>query len=233
MCGRILQVSTPEEMAAHFGCAPPLPNAEQRYNGSPSQPFMVIRFNPETRDRRLDMLEWGLLPSWEKDPKSAYKRINAKAETVDTLPSFRAAFKDRRCLVPVDAFYEWKGDKPGHKQPHALARRDHKPFAVAGLWENWKDPSTEAWRRTFCVITCPANSMVGLIHDRMPVILHEAQYAAWLGETLATPVDLKAMLKPYPSGLMTMWPVDRKMSNSRYQESDAADPIGGEEFVDD
>lgn len=114
-------------MAAMFGCAPPLPNAEPRYNGSPSQRFMVIRFNPETRERRLDMLEWSLLPSWEKDPKSAYKRINAKAETVDTLPSFQAAFKERRCLVPVDAFYEWKGDKPGHKQPHALARKDHKP----------------------------------------------------------------------------------------------------------
>ena len=93
--------------------------------------------------------------------------------------------------------------------------------------------ATGGTRRTFCVITCPANTMVGLIHDRMPVILHEAQYAAWLGETPTNPADLKGMLNPYPSGLMTMWPVDRKMSNSRYQESDAADPVGDEEFADD
>ncbi len=200
---------------------------------SPSQQFMVIRRNPETGKREIDMLGWGILPSWEKDPKSAYKPINAKAETVDKLPSFRAAFRDRRCLVPIDAFYEWKGDKPGHKQPHALARRDRRPFAVAGLWENWKDQATGLWRRTLCVITCPANALVALIHDRMPVILDESGYSAWLGETPASAGDLKALLQPYPPELMTMWPVDREMSNSRYQEPDSASPVGEEEFLDE
>jgi putative SOS response-associated peptidase YedK len=127
-------------------------------------------------------LQWGLIPYWAKDPKIAYRTINARSETVDKAPSYRQAFKKRRCLIPADGFYEWrKTAKP--KLPFAIAMKDGRPFTFAGLWENWKDPESGEWLRTCTIITGEPNELVAQIHPRMPVILPEQHHAARLGET--------------------------------------------------
>jgi putative SOS response-associated peptidase YedK len=127
----------------------------------------------------MDLLKWGLIPYWSKErPKPP--PINAKAETVAKLPMFREAYRKRRCIVPVDGFFEWRAER-GSKQPYAIAMKDRSPFGLAGLWENWKDPATGDWVRTFCVITTTANDLVSRIHDRMPAILRPEDYARWLG----------------------------------------------------
>ena len=186
MCGRVVQASPPDQLglrvvsaldprdnrvrADRYGNVPP------RYNAAPSQELWVIRRNPETGEASMDLLKWGLIPYWCKErPKPP--PINAKAETVSKLPMFREAYRKRRCIVPVDGFFEWRAER-GSKQPYAIAMKDRSPFGLAGLWENWKDPATGEWVRTFCIITTAANDLVSRIHDRMPAILRPEDYAA-------------------------------------------------------
>jgi putative SOS response-associated peptidase YedK len=148
MCGRYRRITKEEELAKLYHI--PIPKQTDlpiSYNIVPSQKVLTIRFNPETRARSLDALQWGLIPYWAKDPKIADRTINARAETVDKAPSYRQAFKKRRCLIPADGFYEWrKTAKP--KLPFAIAMKDGRPFTFAGLWENWKDPESGEWLRT-------------------------------------------------------------------------------------
>jgi putative SOS response-associated peptidase YedK len=131
----------------------------------------------------LDPLRWGLIPHWCNDQNGGRKPINAKCETVRTLPTFRDAYRLRRCIVPVDGFFEWKATKGQKaKQPYAIGMKDGKPFGIGGIWENWKDPASGQWIRTFAIITTDANALVADIHDRMPLILAPGGYARWLGE---------------------------------------------------
>src|SRR5215218_3713408 len=173
MCGRVVQASGPDLLGLRIvnsfegrdrrgGNLPP------RYNAAPSQELWVIRQHPETGERTLDLLKWGLIPYWMK-AKPKPPPSNAKPETVHKLPMFRDAYAKRRCILPIDAFFEWKailGQKV--KEPFAMGMKDRSPFGLAGLWENWKDPATGEWVRTFAVITTNANALVGTIHDRMP-----------------------------------------------------------------
>ena len=155
-----------------------LPNAPPHYNGAPGQDYLIARSHPETKDTTLDLIRWGLLPSWAKDQKIAWKLINARAETVATASAFRKAFAKRRCLVPGDGFYEWK--KVGkEKRPYLIAMADGEPFTFAGLWENWKDPSSGEWIRTFTIITTEANDLVRELHDRMPVVIGPDERDFW------------------------------------------------------
>jgi putative SOS response-associated peptidase YedK len=172
MCGRVIQSSGPLRYAFVDGMNvrdsrvhyyPP------RWNAAPSQELLVIRRNHKTGDVSLDPLRWGLIPSWCKDPTGGRKPINAKCETVHQLPTFRDAYRHRRCIVPVDGFFEWKAIKGQRaKQPYAIAMKDGTPFGIAGIWENWKEPASGEWIRTFAVITTDANELVTDIHDRMP-----------------------------------------------------------------
>jgi putative SOS response-associated peptidase YedK len=147
-------------------------NYPPRWNG-PSQDLLVIRRNHKTGEVSLDPLRWGLIPYWCEDPKGGRKPINAKCETVRTLPSFREAYRKRRCILPVDGFFEWKAIKGQKaKRPHAIAMKNGSPFGIGGLWENWKDPTSGEWMRTFAIITTDANELVAEIHDRMPLISH-------------------------------------------------------------
>lgn len=148
----------------------------------------VVRVHPETKQRHLDLLIWGLVPYFTKDLKSARKPINARAESVTTSPLFKAAFARRRCLVPAGAFYEWQ-KIAGGKQPYAIARADGQVMALGGLWEGWRSPEGEVLR-TVTIITVPANSDVAELHDRMPMIVEERDWPAWLGEAEADPVAL-------------------------------------------
>jgi putative SOS response-associated peptidase YedK len=154
MCGRVVQVSDPIRLSIVDGLDvrdSRLSNYPRRWNGAPSQELLVIRENHKTGERSLDLLTWGLIPYWCTDPKGGRKPINAKSETVATLPTFKDAYRRRRCILPVDAFYEWKASKGG-KQPYAIATKDRSPFGIAGIWENWKNPDGE-WVRTFAILT--------------------------------------------------------------------------------
>ncbi|MBX3537969.1 MAG: SOS response-associated peptidase [Chelatococcus sp.] len=212
MCGRIIQASEPELLALGIlnavvdGMST---RVKPRYNGAPGQPLWVMREHPQTGARQLDLLRWGLIPSWLQDPAGGRRPINAKAETVHNLSSFRAAFARRRCLVPVDGFFEWQ-TIPGMrtKQPHAITMRDSRPFALAGIWENWRHPAN-GWVRTFCVLTTEANTCVDGIHHRMPVIIGPEGYDRWLSVRETDPRD---MLRPYPADVMMHWPVSNRVN---------------------
>jgi putative SOS response-associated peptidase YedK len=192
-----------------------LDNYPRRWNACPSQELLVIRQNAKTGERSLDLLKWGLVPYWCKDPKGGRKPINAKSETVARQPMFRDAYRLRRCILPVDGFYEWESTKGG-KQPYAIAMKDGSPFGIAGIWENWKDPATGEWVRTFALITTPSNELVARIHDRMPAILKPEHYERWLGPE-GDPADL---LAPFPAEPMTMWPISQRVNSPRNDDAE-------------
>ena len=224
MCGRLFQITPPTETARAFGVSNPPPNVPPRYNGAPTQDILVVRFNPETRERTLDPLHWGLVPIWAKDRKVGFSAINARAETIDEKPLFRDAFAKRRCVVPADGFYEWKVTPDG-KQPYAIARKDGKPMPFAGLWERWKDPTSGEILRSFTIVTTRANERLAELHERMPVILDEADIAKWLGEEPAAADDLKGLLRSYPAERLRLWPVDKRVNNVRNQDGDLIKPL--------
>ncbi|MGA8655873.1 MAG: SOS response-associated peptidase, partial [Chthoniobacterales bacterium] len=201
---------------------PPQLDLPISFNIAPSQSVLAIRFNLKTGQRSLDALRWGLVPYWAKDDKIGYRTINARAETVYTAPSYREAFKKRRCLIPADGLYEWK-KVPGGKIPYAIGMRDDSPFVFAGLWEGWKDPSTGEWLRTCTIITGEPNELVAQVHTRMPVILPEEHHAKWLGEAVEN--DLKELLKPFPGENMKMWPISQRVNDPKNDDETILQPI--------
>jgi len=212
MCGRIIQSSEPLRLVIVDGLNVSdsrIGNVRPRYNGAPSQELLVIRENHKTGERSLDLIRWGLIPHRCQDPTGGRKPINAKAESVSRLPTFRDAYAQRRCIVPVDGFFEWRTIKGARvKQPYAIAMKDGSPFGLAGLWENWRNPNTGEWERTFAIITVPSNELVRQIHDRMPAIVTPESYDRWLG----LEPDPQDLLIAYPSELMTMWPISRRVN---------------------
>ena len=214
MCGRYFLQRDPAGLVRYFDAVPPTPNQPSSWNIAPTQPGLVLRRNPQTGARHLDVLRWGLVPRWARDASGAAKLINARSETVAEKPSFREAFRKRRCLVPMDGFYEWAQDS-SPKQPFAVALRSGAPMAVAGLWEGWQQPDGN-WLRTYAVITCAAAGRQELLHSRMPVILPEETWEAWLGEA---PVD-EHVLRPAEDVLLAFWPVGQRVG--RVAENDAA-----------
>jgi putative SOS response-associated peptidase YedK len=213
MCGRIIQSSGPLRLAIVEGLNvidSRMGNVRPRYNAAPSQELLVIRENHRTGERSFDVIKWGLIPSWCNDPKGGQKPINAKAESVSRLPTFRDAYARRRCIVPVDGFFEWRAIKGARaKQPYAIAMKDGSPFGLAGLWENWRNPNTAEWERSFAIITVPSNTLVGRIHHRMPAILDPTAYDRWLGPE----PDPQELLLSYPSAPMTMWPISTRVNS--------------------
>ena len=224
MCGRVIQSSAPIRLAIVEGMDvrdSRVHNYPPRWNGAPSQELLVIRRNHQTGQVSLDPLRWGLIPYSCQDPKGGRKPINAKCETVHKLPTFRDAYRRRRCIVPVDGFFEWKAIKGKPKQPYAIAIRDGSPFGIGGLWENWKDPASGEWIRTFVVITTDANGLVAQIHDRMPLIIAPADYERWLGDE-PDPHDL---MRPYPAERMRMWPISTRVNKPENDDSSIPEPI--------
>src|SRR3954469_5630918 len=212
MCGRTVQKTPLGEIRILFETVNPVPNAAPNYNAAPTDTLPVVRLDREGR-RSLDLLRWGLIPWWAKDPKIGARCINAMAETVATKPAFRDAFnRGQRCIVPVDGFYEWQ-KREGGKQPYAIVGRDGKPLALAGLWDRWKEPGTGQPVSTFTIITGPPNEVVAPIHDRMPVILPPSVWPAWLGEEKVGPDDLLALLRPYPAELMRAYMVGSRVGS--------------------
>ena len=207
MCGRYASKNSAEDLAERFHVTGRLPRLSPSWNIAPSQEAPVIRRHPQTGERHLDLLQWGLLPHWTKDPGSARRPINARAETIASSAFFRDAFAARRALVPADAFYEWKREGD-HKQPFAAARADGDILAMAGLWEGWSGPGGEIVR-SFAIVTTPANAEMAEVHDRMPAILEPADWETWLeGNDEAA----SALLRPAPAATLRLWPVSRRVN---------------------
>jgi putative SOS response-associated peptidase YedK len=225
MCGRFIISKFPDEIARWFGSAGPLPNSRPRYNAAPTQDIAVVRLDPETTERTLDTLRWGLVPFWAKDVKVGTSMINAKAETVAEKPAYREAFKNRRCLIPADGFYEWKKLDARSKQPYAIVMKDRSLFGFAGLWERWTDKLSGEVVRSFTIITTTPNEVCAPIHDRMPVIVDQASYGKWLGEEAVDPVHLLMMLRPYPAERMSCFQVDPRVGSVKNDEAALLDPI--------
>ena len=226
MCGRVIQKSGPARLSLRLvegldGQAHRFGNLPPRYNGAPSQDLWVIRRNPATGERLLDLLRWGLIPHFcTEKPKPP--PINAPAESVRDKPLFREAYAKRRCILPIDGFFEWKairGEKA--KQPFAIAMRDGAPFGLAGLWENWQDPKSGEWVRTFCILTTRANALVRPIHHRMPLILPPSDCGRWLSDE----PDPRDLLKPFPAEPMTVWPVSTRVNSPKNDDPGVIEPM--------
>lgn len=209
MCGRFVMAALPSELITHFGldaCADFAP----RYNIAPTALVPVIRQSPQG-ERVADLLKWGLVPHWSKDPSLGNKLNNARAETVAEKPSFRSAYKQRRCLIPANGYYEWQEVPGERKQPWYIHFKNAELMAMGGLWESWTSPEGEILR-TFCVITTEPNDLMRPIHDRMPVLIGRDNWAAWLDPKTT---EVSAMLAPYPAEVMEAWPVSRRVSSAR------------------
>jgi putative SOS response-associated peptidase YedK len=220
MCGRFAAQLPPEFIRRLFATKGELPNLGPSWNVAPTDPAMVVRRHPQTGERRLDILRWGLVPHFTRDLKAFQRPINARAETADSAPMFRGALAARRCLVPADAFYEWKA-APHGKQPYAIARQDGAPLAFAGLWEGWRDPAGETLR-TFTILTTAASADMAPLHHRMPVVLDHADWPIWLGEA---PGDHLPLLRPAPPGTLRLWPVRRAVNSVRNNGAELLDRI--------
>ncbi len=222
MCGRFASYLPPDAIHALFATAGTVPNLAPSWNVAPTQDAMAIRLHPQTGERRLDLLRWGLVPSWTKDLRQARKPINARSETAAGSGMFRDALAARRCLIPADAFYEWK-PMPDGKQPYAIARTDGAPLAFAGLWDWWRDAAGEVLR-TFAILTTGANATMRQLHERMPVVLETADWPAWLGEV---PGEPPALLRPAGDDVLRLWPVSRAVNSVRHNGPELLDLAGG------
>ena len=217
MCGRYFQQRGPAFVARYFEAVNPLPNTQPSWNRAPTQDALVVRRHPETGARHLDPLRWGLVPRWASDPSVGSKMINARSEGITEKPSFREAFRKRRCLVTADGFYEWKTEGKA-KQPFAICLAGGEPMALAGLWEGWRAPDGSIMR-TCTIVTGEANEKLSAMHHRMPMILPREAWPLWLGEVPAEPEDLLALLRPCPSEQVLAWPVSPRVN--KVAENDA------------
>jgi len=213
VCGRYELHSNPAAIALAFGLAH-APSVRPRYNVAPMQEVPIVRVSASGA-RELVAVRWGLVPRWAKDPAIGSKMINARGETVATKPSFRTAFRRHRCLIPANGFYEWMPAADGRKQPVLIAMKDGDVFAFAGLYERWLT-GDGAPLDSCAILTTDANELLRAVHDRMPVIVPPDQYARWLDPAQDGP---QALVAPYPSGLMTWWPVSSRVNSVRHDDA--------------
>src|SRR5437763_4518453 len=209
MCGRYTLTVNIKTIAETFGVAPTI-ETSPRYNVAPTQEVISILSNGSAH---LDWLQWGLIPSWAKDPSIRSKIFNARAETLAEKPSFKRLLRSKRCLVVADGFYEWKKENRG-KTPMYITLKDHSPFAFAGLWDLWQSPDGSELR-TCTIITTDANALVAPIHNRMPVILPADARERWLDSQLHDEQALLPLLKPFNADEMTARAVSRLVNNPK------------------
>jgi len=203
-------MATPGQVIAEVFGLDDVPELSPRFNIAPTQAVAAVRARADG-GRELVALTWGLIPSWSKDRTIGSRMINARAETVGEKPAFRAALRARRCLVLADGFYEWQ--KLGtRKQPHHIRMRDGRPFAFAGLWERWTPAEGDPVESCTIITTLP-NEVVAPIHDRMPAILAPADLDRWLDPGARDPAAVAALLRPYPAGDMTAYPVSLRVNS--------------------
>lgn len=225
MCGRFSLNKTGDDLADAF-LLRSTPPVVPRFNIAPSQPVATVVATVENPEPYFDFRLWGLIPSWAKDPAIGSRMINARAETLVEKPSFRAAFKRRRCLILADGFYEWQAQASRKtKQPHYIFLKDHAPFAFAGLWEHWSDPNSGGELQTCTILTTAPNELMAPIHNRMPVILTPEDYAAWLDPDYYQPQVLQEMLRPYDDGAMDRYPVSTVVNKPQNDSPECIEPL--------
>lgn len=220
MCGRFTLTADLDTLQLAFNLATVPAELPPRYNIAPSQPVAVITNEAPTA---LSFHTWGLLPSWAKDPALANKLINARSETAHEKPSFRSAFKRRRCLIPADGFFEWKREG-NEKTPMFIHLKGRPVFALAGLWEVWNSPQGDEVR-SCTILTTEANDFMKPIHDRMPVILDPADYEEWLVAGDAPALALHALMRPYDSDQMAAYAVSKLVNRPGNDTPQVIEPI--------
>jgi len=221
MCGRFALFAKAGEIKEQFslGHEPTLP---ARYNIAPGERILAVDMHAN-HQFEADWFKWGLIPSWAKDEKIGYKMSNARAETITQKPTFKKAFKSRRCLVVVNGFYEWH--REGNiKQPYYFKRTDNQLFAIAAIWEYWRNPDDKIIK-SCSMITTPANSLMKPIHERMPAIINPDDYPTWLDTDDYDASQLKTLLLPDVSNAFELYPVSTKVNNARYHEPDVILPL--------
>lgn len=229
MCGRFTYRFTWQQLARLLSLIDwPAEHLRPRYNVAPSQPAPVVRMQDAGR-RTAAMLTWGLVPSWASDAAIGHRMINARAESLSEKPAFRAAFARRRCLVPVSGFYEWHTQAQGRrKQPFVIERSDQQPFMLAGLWERWtRGPAP---LETFSIITTEANELLRPLHDRMPVILADADLDLWLDPQLADLDALYRLLQPADPAGFRARPVSTRVNSPKNDDPSILDQDRGTLF---
>ncbi|MEM6639479.1 MAG: SOS response-associated peptidase [Pseudomonadota bacterium] len=215
MCGRFAFYSPSEAISKVFGITD-VPLIEPRYNVAPTQSVAAIRQLPDS-EPKVQMLRWGLIPSWAKDASIGNKLINARGETVHSKPSFRHAFRKQRCLILVDGYYEWRAEEGG-KQPYLIKMKSGAPFALAGLWEAWDDGKSDALLHTCTIVTTQPHPALADLHSRMPVIVPFEQQSEWMDPAVTDADTLRAHIKSFDGDVMTWHRVAKAVGNARNDE---------------
>ncbi len=222
MCGRYTLATAATVLAEHFQLSE-VPDLKPRYNISPTQDVPAIRIIIQDKERKLHLFRWGLIPFWAKDLSIGQRMINARSETVEEKPAFRRAFKNKRCLVLADGFYEWQ-KRGKHKQPYLFRLKHHHPFAIAGLWERWETPEGEIVE-SCTLLTTEANECVAEIHNRMPVIIHPKDYDLWLNPQESDTQKLRRLLRPFPAAEMIAYPVSAQVNSPNIDSPHLIEPL--------
>ena len=225
MCGRFTKERATSELAEIFGAEDRIDLPGGRFNVAPTDPAAVVVQRED--HRAITAYRWGLIPHWSETAKSGNRMFNARAETLGSSPVFRDAFRKRRCLVPVDSFYEWRRDGEA-RLPYAVVRADRKPMALAGLWAGWKDPDTEEIIRSFTIVTTGPNDLMRPIHNRMPVVVPESAWDRWLDPTLSKPADLAelhGLLVPAEDDTLDAYRVSPRVNSVRNDGPELVQPI--------
>lgn len=224
MCGRFTQERPASDLAEIFGAEPLVDDAGGHYNVAPTDEALVV---VQREDRRaITAYRWGLIPHWATEAKVGSRMFNARAETLASSPAFSRAFQRRRCLVPVDSFYEWKREGT-IRQPYRVVRADGRPLVLAGLWAGWHDPSTDVVRRTFAIVTTTPNHVLSDLHDRMPVIVPDDAWARWLGPVPSDRGELLGLLEPSDDVPLNVYPVRRLVNDVRQDGPELIEPLAG------
>ena len=233
MCGRYTMFAKPENLERRFRAR--LSDAARkyasapRYNIAPTQNIAILLRDPESGERVIDMARWGLVPSWAKDDSIGAKMINARAETLEEKPSFKSALERRRCLVVANGFYEWKSlaaanGRRAAKQPMYARLRGDEPFAMAGLWDRWRNPSNDQTMRSCTIITAEPNALIATAHHRMAVILSPDDEDLWLDDRTPNAERL-ALLKPFPADDMELYPVSTRVNSPSADDASLIEPL--------
>lgn len=223
MCGRYTLRTPASVIASHFQLGLFDPDSlTPRFNIAPTQNIAAVRVNSASGSREIVNLRWGLIPSWADDPSISARMINARGETVATKPSFRAAFKKRRCLVPADGYYEWRRDGKS-KTPFHIRRPDGGVFALAAIWETWE---REGRRIESCAfLTTSPNPALAAIHDRMPVILSPADFSTWLDPEISKPDALEPLIRACPDETLTASAVSTWVNSPTHDDERCVTPV--------
>jgi putative SOS response-associated peptidase YedK len=224
VCGRFAQQRPSSELADIFGAEDLADDPGERYNVAPTDAASVVA----RRGDRTAIVSYrcGLIPHWAETPKVGSRMFNARAETLARSPAFRDALRRKRCLVPVDGFYEWRREG-SRRQPFRVVGRDGRPLVLAGIWDGWHDPDTDRVIRSFAIVTTASNEDVAAIHGRMPVVLPEDAWATWLDTELADPGELQGLLVPAPDGSVELYPVHPLVNNVRNDGPELIEPLAG------